>query len=143
MNIQEFIENIKVTFDELMTIGNAGFVNGLSDIFIKRLRDLEVEKRPIHCTDSKRETIYLKDHNAWEKDDKENKKLKNIIEKVEYKNVAALHNWCGENPDSKINNTPNNLLRDKIYMETLRGDERTRDKIIKNIVKEVVVNREN
>ena len=143
MNIQEFIENIKVTFDELMTIGNVGFVNGLSDIFVKRLRDLDVEKRPIHCTDSKRETIYLKDHNAWEKDDKENKKLKNIIEKVEYKNVAALHNWCGKNPDSNINNTPNNLLRDKIYMETLRGDEKTRDKIIKNIVKEVVVNREN
>jgi len=142
MNIQEFIENIKISFEDLLTIGNSGFVNGLSDIFIKQLRDLEVEKRPIHCTDSKRDTIYLKENNSWEKDDKENKKLKDVLEKIEYKNVAALHNWCGENPDSKVNNTPQNLLRDKIFMQTLQGDERTRDKIIKNILKEVIVIRE-
>ena len=139
MNIHEFIENIKITFEELLTIGNTGFVNGLSDIFVKRLRDLEIEKRPIHCTDSKRETIYFKENNEWSKDDKENKKLKGIIEKVEYKNVAALHNWCNENPDSKTNNTPNNLLRDKIYLQTLQGDDKTRDRIIKNISKEVIV----
>ena len=139
MNINEFIENIKITFEELLTIGNTGFVNGLSDIFVKRLRDLEIEKRPIHCTDSKRETIYFKENNEWSKDDKENKKLKGIIEKVEYKNVAALHNWCNENPDSKTNNTPNNLLRDKIYLQTLQGDDKTRDRIIKNISKEVIV----
>ena len=139
MNIHEFIENIKITFEELLTIGNTGFVNGLSDIFVKRLRDLEIDKRPIHCTDSKRETIYFKENNEWSKDDKENKKLKGIIEKVEYKNVAALHNWCNENPDSKTNNTPNNLLRDKIYLQTLQGDDKTREKLIKNISKEVVV----
>ena len=143
MNIQEFIDNIKVTFDDLMTIGDAGFVNGLSDIFVKRLRDLDVEKRPIHCTDSKRDTIYLKEKDAWNRDDKDKTRLKQIIEKIEYKNVAALHNWCNENPDSKVNNTPNNLLRDKIYLQTLQGDEVTRDKIIKNISKEVVIHREN
>ena len=138
MNLQEFIDNIKITFEELLTIGNAGFVNGVSDIFIKQLRDLEVTKRPIHCTDLKRETIYFKEEDSWNKD-KNNEKLKNIIEKVEYKNVAALHQWCNENPDSKINNTDKNLLRDKIYLQTLQGDEATREKIIKNISKEVVV----
>ena len=142
MNIQEFIENIKITFEDLLTIGNSGFVNGLSDIFMKQLRDLEVTKRPIHCTDSKRETIYFKENDTWEKDDIENKHIKGVIEKVEYKNVAALHQWCEENPDAKINNTPNNLLRDKIFLQTLQGDGRTRDKIIKNIAKEVVVSRE-
>lgn len=141
MNIQEFIENIKVTFEDLLSIGNNGFVNGLSDIFIKQLKDLEVEKRPIHCTDSKRETIYLKANDAWEKDDKENKKLKDVIEKVEYKNVAALHQWCSENPDSKINNTDNNLLRDKIFLQTLQGDEKTREKIVKNISKEIIIDK--
>ena len=141
MNIQEFIENIKVTFEDLLTIGNDGFVNGLSDIFIKQLKDLEVEKRPIHCTDSKRETIYLKANDAWEKDDKENKKLKDVIEKVEYKNVAALHQWCSENPDSKINNTPNNLLRDKIFLQTLQGDDKSREKIVKNISREIVIDK--
>jgi hypothetical protein len=142
MNIQEFIENIKVTFQELLTIGNSGFVNGVSDILIKELRDLDITKRPIHCTDVKRETMYFKEENTWNKDDKENTKLKNVIEKIEYKNVAALHDWCNENPDSKVNNTTNNLLRDKIYLETLQGDERTRDKIIKNISKEVIIDKE-
>ena len=143
INIQEFIENIRITFEDLLTIGDAGFVNGVSDILIKQLRDLEVNKRPIHCTDSKRETIYLKEEAAWNKDDKDKTKLKQVIEKIEYKNVAALHNWCNDNPDSKINNTNNNLLKDKIFYQTLQGDERTRDKIIKNLTKEVIVEKEN
>lgn len=141
MNIQDFIDSIRVTFEDLNTIGNTGFVNGLSDIFIKQLRDLDVEKRPIHCTDSKRDTIYLKEKDSWNKDDKDKTRLKQIIEKIEYKNVAALHNWCNENPDSKVNNTPNNLLRDKIYLQTLQGDETTREKIIKNISREVVIDK--
>jgi hypothetical protein len=142
MNIQDFIDNIKITFEDLLVIGNSGFVNGLSDIFIKQLQDMEVNKRPIHCTDSKRETIYLKESDAWNKDNKDKSKLKQFIEKVEYKNVAALRDWCNENPDSKVNNTPNNFLRDKIYLQTLQGDDKTRDKIIKNISKEVVIDKE-
>ena len=142
MNLQEFVENIRITFQDLMNIGDDGFVTGVSDIFIKELRDLEVTKRPLHCTDSKRETIYVKENDAWNKDDKDNSKLKNIIEKVEYKNVAALQQWCNENPESKINNTDKNLLRDKIYLQTLQGDTRTRDKIIKNISKEVIIEKE-
>ena len=142
MSIQEFIENIRITFEDLLTIGNGGFVNGVSDILIKQLRDLEINKRPIHCTDAKRETIYLREEAAWNKDDKEKTKLKQLIEKVEYKNVAALHNWCNENPDARVNNTPNNILKDKIFYQTLQGDERTRDKIIKNLTKEVVVEKE-
>jgi len=142
MNIQEFLETIRIQFDDLMTIGDAGFVNGVSDIIIKQLKDLEINKRPIHCTDSKRETIYLKEQSAWNKDDKSKTKLKKVIEKIEYKNVVALKQWCTDNPDSIINNTPNNLLRDKIYLETLQGDDKTRDKIIKNISKEIIIEKD-
>jgi hypothetical protein len=141
MNIQEFLENIRVTFEDLLLIGDAGFVNGVSDILIKQLKDLEVSKRPIHCTDSKRETIYLKENDAWNKDDKEKSRLKQMIEKVEYKNVVSLREWCNENPDAKVNNTSNNVLKDKIYMQTLQGDDRTRNRIIKNLTKEVIVER--
>ena len=141
MNIKEFIENIKITFQDLLKIGNDGFVDGLSDIFVKRLRDLDVTKRPIHCTDVKRETIFMKEEDTWNKDDKYNSKLKGAIEKVEYKNVAALREWCNENPYANINNTNNNLLRDKIYLQTLQGDERSRDRIIKNISKEVIIDK--
>ena len=143
MSIQEFLANIRITFDDLLTIGNTGFVNGVSDIFIRQLRDLEVNKRPIHCTDSKRETIYFKEEDVWNKDDKEKTRLKQLIEKVEYRNVVALRDWCNENPDAKVNNTPNNILKDKIYLQTLQGDDKTRDKIIKNISREVTVDKEN
>ena len=143
MSIQEFLENLVITFEDLLLIGDAGFVTGVSDILIKQLRDLDVSKRPIHCTDSKRETIYLKQDTVWNKDDKDKTTLKQIIEKLEYKNVVALRDWCNENPDARVNNTPNNILKDKIYFQTLQGDERTRDKIIKNISKEVVVDKDN
>ena len=143
MSIQEFLQNIRITFEDLLTIGNSGFVNGVSDILIKQLQDIEVNKRPIHCTDSKRETMYLKENAEWNKDDKEKTKLKQIIEKIEYRNVVALRDWCNENPDARVNNTPNNLLKDKIYLQTLQGDDKTRDKIIRNISKYVVVDKEN
>jgi len=142
MNIKEFMENIRITFNDLLNIGNEGFVNGVSDIFIKQLQDLDVSKRPIHCTDSKRETIYFKEDDVWNKDDKDKTRLKQLIERVEYRNVAALRDWCNENPDAKVNNTPNNLLKDKIYFQTLQGDERTRDKIIKNMVKQITVEKD-
>ena len=143
MTIQEFLDSIRITFDDLLLIGNSGFVNGVSDILIKQLRDMDVNKRPIHCTDSKRDTIYLKENAAWNKDDKDKTKLKQIIEKIEYRNVVALRDWCNENPDARVNNTPNNLLKDKIYFQTLQGDDKTRDKIIKNVSKEIVVDKEN
>ena len=142
MSIQEFLDSIRITFEDLLLIGNSGFVNGVSDILIKQLRDMDVNKRPIHCTDSKRDTIYLKENAAWNKDDKDKTKLKQMIEKIEYRNVVALHDWCNENPDARVNNTPNNLLKDKIYLQTLQGDDKTRDKIIKNISKEVMVDKE-
>jgi len=142
MNIKDFIDNIKVTFEELLTIGNTGFVNGVSDIFIKRLQDMEVTKRPIHCTDVKRETIYLKEDNEWNKDEIDNKKLKQAIERVEYKNIYSLNKWCNENPDSLKLDTDNNKIWVKIYDETLDGNEKTREKVIKNITKMVTINKE-
>ena len=66
-----------------------------------------------------------------------------MIEKVEYRNVAALRDWCNDNPDAKVNNTPNNILKDKIYLQTLQGDDKTRDKIIKNISREITVDKDN
>jgi hypothetical protein len=141
MNLKEFIDNIKITFEQLLNIGDAGFVSGVSDIFVKQLRDLDITKRPIHCTDVKRETIYLKEENKWDKDDKDNTKLKTAIERVEYRNLAALHKWCQENPDSKVNNSKQNLLRDKIHLQVLQGDHKTRDKIIKNISKEITIDK--
>jgi hypothetical protein len=141
MNIQEFIDNMNIGFQDLLRIGDEGFVIGVSDMILSRLRDLDVTKRPIHCTDIKRETMYIKDNDIWDKDDQKNTKFKNVIKTIENKNYSSLKEWCNENPDSHVNNSQNNLLRDKIYMQTLLGDENTREKVIKNIAKYVVVDK--
>jgi len=141
MNLKDFIDNIYITFEELMLISDTGFVNGVTDIFIKRLRQLDVTKRPIHCTDIKRETIFIRDDNTWYKDDQDNTKLKAAIERIEYRNVVALNKWCTENPAAMINNTEENLLRDKIYLQTLLGDKKTREKIIRNLSKELAIDK--
>jgi len=142
MNLDEFLDTIRPTFDELLVMGDVGFVDGISDIFIKRLRALDITKRPIHCTDVKRETIFLKENNVWTKDDNGHAKLNSIIEKVEYRNVVCLHQWCLDNPDAMINNHEKNLLRDKIYLQTLLGDPKTRVKVVRNIAREVALDRE-
>jgi hypothetical protein len=142
MNLDEFLDTIRPTFDELLVMGDVGFVDGISDIFIKRLRALDITKRPIHCTDAKRETIFLKENNVWTKDDNGHSRLNSIIEKVEYRNVVCLHQWCLDNPDAMVNNHEKNLLRDKIYLQTLLGDPKTREKVVKNIAKEVALDRE-
>ena len=142
MNLDEFLDTIRPTFDELLVMGDVGFVDGISDIFIKRLRALDITKRPIHCTDAKRETIFLKENNVWTKDDNGHSRLNSILEKVEYRNVVCLHQWCLDNPDAMVNNHEKNLLRDKIYLQTLLGDPKTREKVVKNIAKEVALDRE-
>ena len=142
MNLDEFLDTIRPTFDELLVMGDVGFVDGITDIFIKRLRALDITKRPIHCTDAKRETIFLKENNVWTKDDNGHSRLNSIIEKVEYRNVVCLHQWCLDNPDAMVNNHEKNLLRDKIYLQTLLGDPKTREKVVKNIAKEVALDRE-
>uniref|UniRef100_A0A6C0HT96 C2H2-type domain-containing protein n=1 Tax=viral metagenome TaxID=1070528 RepID=A0A6C0HT96_9ZZZZ len=141
MNMKEFIDNIKVTFEELLAIGNTGFVNGVSDIFIKRLKDMDITKRPIHCTDLKRETIYLKEDNEWNKDENENENLKNAIEKVEYKNFSSLNEWCEENPETRISSSDKGELYMKIFEKTLEGDDKTREKIVKNITKKITIDK--
>jgi len=142
MNLKEFVDNIKVSFEELLIIGNTGFVNGVSEIFIKRLNDMEITKCPIHCTDIKKETIYLKDDDKWNKDENDNKNLKNAIERVEYKNIHYLNEWCNEHINSFKSNTDNNDLWLKIYKQTLQGNENTREKVVKNITKKVTIEKD-
>jgi len=142
MNLKEFVDNIKVSFEELLIIGNTGFVNGISEIFIKRLKELEVTKRPIHCTDVKRETIYLKNDDKWNKDENNNKNLKDAIERVEYKNIYSLNEWCNEHTNAFKSNTDDNDLWLKIYEQTLQGNENTREKVVKNITKKVTIDKE-
>ena len=86
MNITDFVDSIKLQLSDLIKIGEIGYVDGISNIITSNLQSLDITERPIHCTDKKRETIYIKDEDKWEKDDEDKKKLRKVIGKVAFKN---------------------------------------------------------
>ena len=144
ITMQQFIENIQISLEDLENVGRNGFVKGISDIFINKLNTLDVTKRPIHCTDLKREVIYLKEEDAWNKDDNDNTKLKNAIKTVENKNWRKIPEWQQENPDVIHSDTPEYIMRDKM-MRNICGNEnpeKQRDKIVKVLAKETLVDKE-
>ena len=99
MNISEFIKTINVSLDELERMGEIGFVKGIADIITKKLNGLALTKRPIHCSDIKRETLYVKDADEWAKEAAGNPKMKNLIQHVSHKNLGTLGEWREEHPD--------------------------------------------
>jgi hypothetical protein len=145
ITIQQFIDNIRISLEDLESVGTNGYVKGISDIVLKQLNTLDVTKRPIHCTDLKREVIYLKEEDAWNKDDKENSKLKNVIRIVEDKNWRKIPEWQQENPEVAVLDSPEYIMRDKIVRNVCGNEnpERLREKVIKVIAKETVVDKEN
>ena len=147
MNIQDFIQSIKLTTHDFETTGRIGFVDGISRIFINELKRLEVERRPLHCTDMKRETVYVKDNNTWEKENLEKKKLKWAINSIAQLNLNQVQEWQQEYPECKENNTIANTRFNQMAMVALGGfgdEEETkfRDKIMKNVMREIVVSKD-
>ena len=100
INMTEFIENLKVGLQELEFVRKNGIVKGISNVFVNELNALDVDKRPIHCTDIKRKTLYIKDDNKWDKQDKKNnKKIDRSIQCVKKKHVDSIRKWEEENPN--------------------------------------------
>jgi hypothetical protein len=146
MNIVDFVNSLQLTIDDFETTGKLGFVDGISRIFIKELKKLETEKLPIHCTDLKRETVYIKDNNIWEKENNEKQKLKWTIDRIAQLNLVQHHNWQQRYPVCIENNTKENEYFFKLAAVALGGkgeDEKDkyRDKIMKNVLKEVVLDK--
>jgi len=146
MNIADFINSLQVQITDLEKTGRLGYVEGISGIFLRGLRELDYTMRPIHCTDLKREIVYVKDENSWEKDDDENAKLKLAIQRVARKNMRTLPKWQQENPDFRILDTKENDDYLKIALNSMGGQneqehEKYIDKIIRNVLKEVVIDK--
>ena len=99
MNIMDFANSITLQLKDLESIGSVGYVNGISSIILKELKGLDVTKRPVHCSDSKRETLYIKDEDKWEKECPENAKIKKAIRTVEKKNINLINEWTEEHPN--------------------------------------------
>ena len=144
MNIADFVNSLQVQITDLEKTGKLGYVEGISGIFLRGLKELDYTMRPIHCTDLKRETVFVKDENAWKKDNDEKAKLKFAIQRVARKNLKTLPRWQEENPDFKILDTKENDAYMKIALNSLGGQtdeqqEKYVEKIMRNVLKEVVI----
>ena len=142
MNIMDFVDSVKLQLSDLEKIGNAGFVNGISNIIIKNLKDLDVTKRPLHCTDSKREVLYVKDENKWEKENDEKDKMKKVINKISTKNIQQIPEWVDQHPDCKDGDSRTNNQYLHIVSESMGCCEPANyGKIIHNVSKQVIVDK--
>ena len=145
MNISEFVDSIQFQLSDLERVGEIGYVEGISNIIVKNLNKLDITKRPVHCTDKKRETMYIKDENIWEKDE-EQKKLRKLIKKVADKNARLLPKFTEKYPDYKNYYSKDSDKYSKIIVESMGGsgnnDLEKEDKIIHNIAKNVVVEKD-
>ena len=144
INIADFVNSLQVQIADLEKTGRLGYVEGISGIFLRGLKGLDVTMRPIHCTDLKRETVFVKDENAWQKDDDEKAKLKLAIQRVARKNLRTLPRWQEENPDFRILDTKENDDYLKIALNSLGGQtdeqqEKYVEKIVRNVLREVVI----
>ena len=145
MNMSDFIETIDVQMNELENIGHNGYVAGMTDIILSRIKDLDVSKRPVHCTDLKRETMYIKDHNEWNKDNAEKSYLRKAISVVSKKNCGKTMEWRERNPECLEIGSPKYDFCFKMMRNVLGDFEDVQfkmdNKIIKSLAKEVVVDR--
>jgi hypothetical protein len=139
MNITDFVESIKLQLEDLIKVGEIGYVEGISNIITKNLKELDVTQRPIHCTDKKREVLYVKDEDKWEKEDEQKKKMRKVIKKVADKNARLLPEFKKVYPDCKKASSQFSDQYNKIIIEAMGGsgdnDCEKENKIIKNISK--------
>jgi len=141
MNISDFIESVQLQVSDLENVGKLGYIEGISNIIIKNLQALEVEKRPVHCTDQKREVMYVKEDNVWEKEDEANKKLRKAIRKIAHKNICMFKAYREKYPDCEEYDSKKNSQYNTIIYESMGGkgdnDYEKDTKIIKKIAKVV------
>lgn len=146
MNITDFVNSINFQLSDLESVGELGFVQGISNIIVKNLKALDVTKRPVHCTDPKRETIYIKDAGVWEKDDDGNKKLRKMIKSVAFRNSKNTKLFKEKYPDCMQSESKYSDIYNKIVIEAMGGGSKCNDfesenKIIRKIAKEMTINK--
>jgi protein-tyrosine phosphatase len=150
INMNEFLKSIEFKLEDLEDLeetARLGYVDGISRIFVNALSNLEVNKRPIHCTDIKRETVYIKDEDKWEKENTDKQNLKKAVDFIANKNMYQINDWKEENPNWTDNESEQGQVLNKLYMATTGGfsdeeDKKYVCKIIKNVLQEVVVDKD-
>jgi hypothetical protein len=146
MNITDFVDSLNLQLSDLENVGKLGYVEGISNIIIKNLKALDVHKRPVHCSDSKREVMYIKDEDKWEKENENKNKLRKVIKKVANKNSRLIPEFKAKHPDCVKASSKFSDQYNKLIVESMGGsgdnDQEKEDKIIKKIAKEVTIHKD-
>ena len=147
LNIMDFVNQLQVGIKDLEETGRLGFADGISQIFINGLKQIDINNRPVHCSDLKRETLYIKNNNEWNKEDGERKVLTSAIKHVVNKNIKQIPEWTKVHPDFNDSDSKENDRYLQIVMESMSGSSQEEanknyNKIIKNIAKETVIEKE-
>ena len=147
LNIMDFVNQLQVGIKDLEETGRLGFANGISQIFINGLKQIDINNRPVHCSDLKREILYIKNNNEWNKEDGERKVLTSAIKHVVNKNIKQIPEWTKVHPDFNDSDSKENDRYLQIVMESMSGSSKEEanknyNKIIKNIAKETVIEKE-
>ena len=144
MNIMDFIDSLPVNTKDLENFGNFGFVEGMTRVLLNGLKQLDIYKRPIHCTDVKRDSIYIKDKNVWEKDNDNHEKMKKVIKYVKHKNIKQLPQWQKEHPsydnvESRAHGQYVKIIDNALGGKDDKEDEQLENKVIKKVGGEVTI----
>jgi hypothetical protein len=144
INMTDFIDQIQISLSELEDTGRLGYAEGISKVFIKNLNDINYTDRPIHCSDLKRETLYIKDNNEWLKDDVNKSGLTKAIKLVANKNIKQISEWQKlhphySNPESKQNDKYMQIVLNSMSGSSKEESDKNYEKIAKNVIKEVVI----
>jgi hypothetical protein len=144
INLKEFVDGLEVKLKDLEDTARLGYSEGVSRIFIKGLNELEVNKRPIHCSDLKRETLYIKDENMWHKEDANRSHLTAAIKRISKKNIMQIFEWQKKYPNYNDPSSRENDKYQKMIFNAMSGisteeQENNMEKIIRNVIKETVI----
>ena len=143
MNMKDFVNSIQLNMTDLENVGRLGYVEGMSNIFIDNLQKTDVYKRPVHCSDVKRETLYVKDNNQWEREGPDHMKMTNAVLAVEQKNVALVNEWAKANPRCMNSNTRENEKYFKLSKVVTDGEKDGNiDKVISKVAKKVRIEKD-
>ena len=146
MNIMDFVDSLKLQLNDLEKMGEIGFVNGMSNIIIKNLQNLDVTERPVHCTDKKRDILYVKDNDKWDKETEEKPKIRKAIKHAAHKNAKLLQEFKEKHPDCIKSTSKHSDMYNKLMIEAMGGNGdnclEKENKIIRNMMQEVILEKE-
>lgn len=141
MNMSDFVNTIEVDAEDMQNVGAHGYVKGVSNILINNLEKTDIHKRPIHCSDSKRDVLYIKDDDKWERDSINSTKLINAVKAVDHKNYMMINEWAKQHPECEHSFTPANDTYMKLARAAEAGIDENIAKVIKRVIQHVVIDK--